>query len=41
MDTMTQGFLYILIPAAVLTVCLGLAIGPLADRLAKYRKALR
>lgn len=41
MDPITQGLLYILLPAAILTVAIGLAVGSVANRLAKYRESLR
>lgn len=40
MDNLTQSLLVILIPATLLTLGMGLAIGPIATRLAKYRAAL-
>ncbi|GAP26014.1 MULTISPECIES: hypothetical protein [Gluconobacter] len=37
MDNVTQSILFILLPAAAFTIGLGLAIGPIASRLAKLR----
>ncbi|GAP23382.1 hypothetical protein GLF_0264 [Gluconobacter frateurii NBRC 101659] len=37
MDPLMQGLLVILLPAAGLTIVLGLVMGPLMTRLAQYR----
>lgn len=40
MDNVTQSLLVILLPATLLTLGMGLAIGPILTRLAKYRASL-
>jgi len=40
MDSLIQSMLVILIPASLLTIGMGLAIGPIVTRLAKYRASL-
>lgn len=40
MDILISSLLVILVPATLLTLGMGLVIGPIATRLAKYRASL-